>query len=662
MKLLQLKLTNFQGISALELDFKGENASVYGRNASGKTTIYNALTWILTDKPSTGAKGYSPKTNSESGEVHNMHHMATASFRCINGRIVTFGKDYHEIYKQKRGSLTEEFSGHTTDYYVDGVPVSEAQYQKSVKMFAGGEVEQIRMLLMPFYFAEDMPWQKRRATLLEIAGDVSDADVIASKLDLKDLPQYLAIPGAAGQTYSVEEYTKIAAEKKKKINQGLASLPARIDEARKAIPDLAGLDEDTLEVGITSLEKRREKLMEDKAQVIGQDTASAEYRALLAEARAKLSEARNSYSEQTSKVNEAILAAVAAERKKMTATDVELTNVEFGITSAQRKISDLERRRNELVEKYTKESAVSWDDAKSICPTCQRPLPEEQIESMKAEFNLAKSRRLEDINLQGQRECSQSMIEEQKAILDEHRSKERVLKARMDEHRAKIKELQEQLQETQPFELTDAYKELSAEIVRYESGSNDAGEKARTLTIEKDRQIAAIDEQLRAARANLQKFDIKRSQEKRAMELEVAEKDLAAEYEAVERGQYLCECFIKQKVSLLDEKINNKFKNVRFRLFVEQINGGLKEDCEVLVPSPDGRMVPFANANNAACINAALEIVEILADHWQMDLPLFVDNAESVTDLYQSPRLQIVRLVVSKQHDTLTLEPEGTII
>lgn len=656
MKLLKLQLTNFQGISALELDFQAQSGSVYGRNATGKTTIYNALTWLLTDKPSTGAKGYSPKTNSETGEVHNMHHMATASFRCSDGRIVTFGKDYHEVYRQKRGSNNSEFAGHTTDYSIDGVPVSEAEYQKKILMYAKGTSEQIRMILTPLYFVEDMAWQKRRETLLDIAGDVSDDEVIQSSEKLKDLTKYLAITGTDNQFYSVEEYRKIAAEKQRKINQGLNSLPARIDEARKAIPDLTALNEEELEIGISTLEKQRETLMTEKAQTIGQDTVEAEYRTLLAQERAKLAEARGGHNAQSAKINEKIYKSIEEIRQKQTKAQGELMETEFAISSTKQKIENLEQHRRELVEKYTEISCVNWDEKKSICPTCQRPLPVEEIESMKADFNLDRSRRLEKINLQGKNECSQEMIDSKKTVLNNLLEKEQTLRNSIDEFKREIREKQSFIQETEPFESTEIYQEISANISKYESGQSDAREKANALTVEKDRQIKEISERISETRRDLQKFDIKRAQEKRIVELEGAEKDLAAEFETVERGLYLCECFIRQKVSLLDEKINHKFKNVRFRLFVQQINGGLKEDCEVLVPSPDGRMVPFANANNAARMNAALEIVEILAEHWGIDLPIFVDNAESVTDLYCSDHLQIVRLVVSKNHDVLTLE------
>ena len=58
------------------------------------------------------------------------------------------------------------------------------------------------------------------------------------------------------------------------------------------------------------------------------------------------------------------------------------------------------------------------------------------------------------------------------------------------------------------------------------------------------------------------------------------------------KGIYLCEQFTRAKVSMLTDNINSRFENVKFRLFTEQINGGLKEDCEPCA-SVNG-LIPFA--------------------------------------------------------------------
>ena len=88
MELLTLSLENFQGLKHEEIQLDGHSASIYGRNASGKTTIFNAITWLLFGKPSTWAKNWDPKTKGPNGDLHNLEHSATGTFRLDDGQTV----------------------------------------------------------------------------------------------------------------------------------------------------------------------------------------------------------------------------------------------------------------------------------------------------------------------------------------------------------------------------------------------------------------------------------------------------------------------------------------------------------------------------------------------------------------------------------------------
>ena len=68
-------------------------------------------------------------------------------------------------------------------------------------------------------------------------------------------------------------------------------------------------------------------------------------------------------------------------------------------------------------------------------------------------------------------------------------------------------------------------------------------------------------------------------------------------------------------------------------------------------------MVPYRDANNAARINAGLEIIKVLSTHWGISMPVFVDNAESVTKLADMGG-QILRLIVSENDKKLRMEIE----
>ena len=100
MRINTLHIENFQGIRDATFDLGGHSASIYGDNGTGKTTVFNAITWLLFDRASTGAKNFTPTTRGPSGDLHHLEHMAEAQFIMDNGRLVQLRKVFHENYNK----------------------------------------------------------------------------------------------------------------------------------------------------------------------------------------------------------------------------------------------------------------------------------------------------------------------------------------------------------------------------------------------------------------------------------------------------------------------------------------------------------------------------------------------------------------------------------
>ena len=212
--------------------------------------------------------------------------------------------------------------------------------------------------------------------------------------------------------------------------------------------------------------------------------------------------------------------------------------------------------------------------------------------------------------------------------------------------------IKEQITDIAPFDKTAAYAELTNKIAQLQSLGADSKAAALELAKTFDAEIAVVTEQIDQLMRDKSKFAMAATQQRRIAELQELEKKLGADYERLQGNVYLCEQFVRTKVSMLDDRINSRFKSVRFGLFVEQQNGGLKECCDVLVPNEAGVLVPYGMANNAGRINAGLEIIDALGQYWGISMPVFVDNAESVTRL-QPIAAQVIRLVVSEPDKVL---------
>ena len=178
-----------------------------------------------------------------------------------------------------------------------------------------------------------------------------------------------------------------------------------------------------------------------------------------------------------------------------------------------------------------------------------------------------------------------------------------------------------------------------------------------------DARIAAQESKAKMADECLAIFDRREQGLKRDKELKEQETSLSAQYEQLQSELFLMEKFIRAKVSMLTEKINSRFSLASFRLFEEQVNGGLQEVCEATFAG-----VPYSSLNNGARVNIGLDIINVLSEHTGFAPPIFIDNAESVTRLIET-RGQKIRLVVSELDKTLRFEahdrasePQGALI
>lgn len=664
MRLQTLSLENYQGVKSLRLEFGGQNAVIYGENGTGKTTVFNAFTWLLTGKDSSGTKGYTPKTNdSQGGEVHNLDHSAEAVLTLEGGRQVTLRKVYHEVYKKKRGHATAEFSGNTVDYYINGVPTKEKEYTSYILEQFGGE-EHLKMLTMPEYFLSMMEPKKRRQALSELFGDVTDDEVIQSSDELAELPAFLLIPGTADQRYSVAEYRKITEARRREVNRQLDKLPDRIDEASRSIPEnVEELSEDEINRDLLEIEERLRQLAKQRSD-LSADTVQSNLQKRIAEARVRLEQARGEHlaSENTR---------LADQRRRlqqlMDEAHERRRNSTKSLMDSDRLREQHQRMmqaRENLLEEWKQVSATRWDAQKEICPTCGQTLPADKVEQMRGDFNEQRSRHLAEISRRGKLECNQDMIDNLQKKIDETQSlaeKERLAGESLD---GQIAQLRSEVIAV-PFEETEDY-------LRYASVLEDLKEQQSHLNQEgSTRELEQIDKwesEWRTKRSDLQNqlFSMKtaKTQKARIKELEREEKNLASEFERLEQGLYLCECFIRRQVEMIDERINRHFSTIRFKLFREQNNGGLADCCEALVPSKNGAMVPYQSANTAAKVTSGLEVAGVLSKRFGISAPVFVDGAESVTPKTIAPSLevmkcagiQVILLKVSETDDTLRME------
>ena len=631
-KINKLLLQNFKGIKSLEINADGANLKIYGDNATGKTTVFDAFTWLLFGKDSLGRSDFGIKTQDENGNaIHNLEHTVECEL-AIDNSILTLKKVYVEKWTKKRGSAEAEFSGHETKYFANEVPTTKKEYEQKIANIIDENL--FKILTNPLYFNEHLKWQDRRAILLNLCNNLSDEEIIAQSDEFSPLLNELK-----GRT--VQEYSKVIKSQQTAINDELKTIPQRISEASLAIP-----------VTLAEVDENEKAVIEQKIAELNDEILSIKSGAGATDVEAELRLLRGKKS-----IIESSKCDVSSMDQELFEANINLRNTERKISSCRQEIATL----NAYIDDYTKKAdslRKEWHEVNDkqytdsgICPTCGQALPDEQVAEAKAKFNTKRANELDAITEKGKQ--AKAEIERLEKLRISEAEKIDNLQKEYNEHTAEVNRLTTAIEKAKAEFDTIKQKELA----HLNESIAEAEKKAHNSTDDVQSKIYPIQEQINAEKAKLAEIDkaiaerdLADRQKKRIADLSADEKRLAGEYANLDKIAFLVDKFTKYKVDLLGEEINSHFKYAKFKLFEEQINGGIAECCEVTFKG-----VPYSDLNNASRINIGLDIINTLCTINGKTAPIIIDNAESVTGLMQT-NSQMISLIVSAYDDELRVE------
>lgn len=629
-----MDISNFKGIRSLYLDFHSGVNTLYGDNATGKTSVYDALTWLLFGKDSHGNSTFSIKPT---GAAPGVMPEVTAVLS-VNGETLTLRKTMRERWEKHRGSTEARFAGNTTDYFVDDVPRKEGEYKRIIAGYI--DEAQFKLLTSVYAFARDMHWKDRRALLAEICGLPDDASLLAGA------PQFAELAEAVGRR-TVDDYKAALMAQRKGANASLNTLPVRIDECERMVRELAGLPFDQARQTAEILQNDRARVQTDLAKLDGdtlvaqaeneRDALNNQLRELENENRAHRDSQYVPVEDRTAELEQA--AYVAAEELDNAVNECE--RLRGSISGGESRLDDYRTRWRAIdKEQFTGDT----------CPTCGQTLPAAELDAAKQRFETSKQDR------------KNSLLEDSKLLKADIAS----MQARLQEVEASLPSLQAAAHKAEQamvdyippaapaIEDLPDYARRKDAITRSIDDCNRRIERLRTnKQAERDRlesEYKTITSKILENDAALAKEQTLADTRRRVTELQEEQRRAAAEVEEMDRMIELCEEFARFRVQSVEQSVNSKFRLARFRLFTEQINGGLADCCDVVVNG-----VPYADLNSAMQINVGLDIIETLSQHYDRRVPLFIDNAESVTKL-QEISAQVVRLAVSAEDKELRLE------
>lgn len=662
--LKQLNLLNFKGIRNLTITDFDKSTNIYGANGTGKTSVFDSFTWLLFGKDSQDRSTFEIKTlDSNNKVISKLDHEVSAILE-VNGELLEIKRTYKEKWTTKRGSDIAEFSGHSTEFHWNEVPVSQKEYNAKVSQIIDEKI--FKLISNPLAF-NSLKWQDQRQVLTAISGNVTDQDVAAGN------ERYSALLAKVGQSKTIEEYQKQLRATIKKSKAELKEIPSRIDEVERSKPDPIDA------AGLNSQKQAQEKIIADVDDQI-QNKLKAQQAVL--EKRSEIQNAIHTIESDINRVkHEAKEEATAQHRSMKAGSDEIQREINEKKAKKQEFAQGLEslkvKRKIQLDEVYSytqKANAIrdEWNarnleefkmDANDCaCPTCKRDFDAADIEAKKAEleitFNENKKRDLEALRAKGKSTVELAAQAEKQA--DELEARVQKGSELLEDYEKQIILLEENLKEVSSVDVP-SIEQLTEESLSVNQHLKAYSEDLKMLQSKLDQeQTVNVDDlkskkaqasaQIDAINKELQsEVAIAKANERKA-ELADMERSLAQTIASYEGELFTIENFIKDKIDRLEKSINERFKMVNFKMFEDQINGGEVETCKALI---DG--VPFSDANTASKINAGIDIINTLSNHYKITSPIFIDNRESVVNLIDSES-QIINLIVSADDKALRVE------
>lgn len=661
-KLIKLSLLNFKGVRSLNVRFQ-DVTNIWGDNATGKTTVFDAFLWLLFGKDSTDRKAFEIKTlGPDNKPFHRMDHEVTALIE-IDGEEINLKKVYKEKWVKKRGEIEPLFSGHENIFYWNDVPLKEEDYQRKISTLLN---ENIFKLITNTSYFNSRTWQERRNVLLELAGEISNDEVFDSLHDKLNELDYAPLMNAFKVKKSVDEFKKEIGVKKKKIKDELILIPSRIDEADRSLPELLNYDELT-----NSLASYQAELQNIETQLLNRTAAQKERQEIINNKLLEMQDLRmklqaiefaekNKVQDNKRTREQEIINLRRDLRNKL--DDAQRNAIEISNNNARK--TALQAKQTELRGKWTivNNQKLEFKETEFTCPTCKRAYEASNIEEKKAEltrnFNANKSSRLAEISTDGKRLAGEIVSIDQ-AI--------EIIKSKDTSIQTQAQELQQKIATAEQQNSSIATNE-SLEVIRHLAGNPEyTSLKERIALLDGEVNIKPLEDnaqaQLLAGKKDLAgkidqvKKDLSSKEQRgkteaRIIELKTQEREMGQELANLEGIEYSIEQFMKAKMDTLESRINGRFQIVTFKLFREQINLGEVECCDTLIKG-----VPYIDANNAAKIQAGLDIINTLTDHFKVTAPVFIDNRESVVTIPHS-HSQIINLIVSAADKKLRVDSE----
>ncbi len=680
-RIITLKIQNFKGIQDRTFNLGGVNSNIVGDNGLGKSTVFDAFTWLLFGKDHRNTvqnKFEIVPIDPVTGEqIHHLETVVEAELS-TDGTKTTLRRVWRETWSRAKSTVESRLTGHESLFYVNGVNVDTlANYTSYIGNLIDEKI--FRLITDPLFFiGETTEAKSRRAALLTLVGDSIDKSVIRKKY--ADI-----ISKMNGEDISTFR-RRIAAEKRE-VKKDLADCDPAIAAYTDSLPEPENYDALGKEIQSHAI-KADEDLAGVDAEIKKIDESVADVRKADNLAAGEISRKRQQVSELRLKARKLVddrfnevqsgnynrtQGISTAERKveqlktKIATAESTVNSILEAVRSAESDRAGIKNKVEEIKQAIAGVKSRAFEyNGDTICPACGQPLPAENIEQARAaaleRFTAANQQEIDNLkknalSLQPRYDALANDITNGNARVD-------LIRAELTKTRAALEEAENDLTVANSVPVlsvagieeavknTPEYIALKNQIDALEK---EIGEPVTTDVsdlIARRRELESKREDIRkdyAATVDPLKVRLAKRDEAERIKAKIASKEedkkrFTERLAELEQMEFDAAEYLKEDISSVEGAINSLFKIARFRMFDTLVNGDVVEDCTVM----DAKGVPYGSMNDAKRILVGMDVIAAFCKAYGVNAPIFVDNAESITVSKFDVDSQVIRLSVVK--------------
>lgn len=654
-----MSLVNFRGHQNFSVRFSNET-TISGDNRLGKSTIFDAFVWLLFGKDQFDRKDHEIIPIVDGKRMERVDSEVSAVLD-VDGREMNIKRVLHQKWVRRRGATEEVFDGCDTLYFMNDVPLKAGEFKARVDMMIEETV--FKLITNPATFL-GLHWQKQREFLFQIAGTISDAEVLDKMATLTNKQAIFNLTNILNSGKSLVEFKKELSVRKKKLQEELEKINPKIDQTTRLMPQQR--DFATVEAELNAIDAQIndvEAQMADHAKAI-----RAQYESIQEQQKQVNDLKTQQQTVINNRTSENNQAAFNANQRRMDAQNALLTSKKR-LSEAVTSLNDAKTVEGDLSAKIAIKSAditklrATWEmeNAKEyatkagclVCPVFGHDCGDAS----------AKERHVE-----AQAKAKQAFADAQDAKLTAINADGQQMTVELDQLKRKLEVVTRDI-----ANAAENVKQCEAEVAQKERDANIPEVPTQAVVPTEIAEWVEMEEQIKALQASMGEVkpvdthDLSgRKQElvskRDGLKATLADRDLIARFTAeitklkaeaadyaqqiadIEKQEFTMAEFDKVRIDECERRVNNLFQIVKFQLFDKTIDGNEFPCCIPLNKAG----VPISATNTAEKINAGLDVISTLSNFYNVSAPIFCDQAESV-NRFLNAGSQMVFLRVTKE-------------